>query len=265
MSAAVTRLAQRPSLRVGAVAVTLVLLAVGACEGWTVWRVALASPNHAVGFDLSIYLEGTRSWLAGTGFYRPRELTGQPFTILVGDVLYPPPAVLLFLPWALGMPVALWWLIPLAITAAAIAHVRPSAFAWPLLAWTLTDTRTWAIIVYGNPSMWAIAAVAAGSAWGWPAVGTLIKPIFWPFAALGFRRPAQRGRTAVAVAAFLIVGLLFLPMWPDYARAMANARTPDGPEWLFGEVPIALAIAAGLSGPRHSHRIPAAQNAIATA
>lgn len=246
MTAAVTRLAQRPSLRVGAVAVTLVLLAVGAWEGWTVWRVALVSPNHAVGFDLNIYLDGTRSWLAGTGFYRPRELTGQPFTILVGDVLYPPPAILLFLPWALGAPLILWWLVPLGMIGAAITHLRPSPFAWPLLAWTLTDTRTWAVIVYGNPSMWAIAAVAAGCAWGWPAAGAVVKPVFWPFALLGLRRREHRRCALLILAAMMLVSVAFLPLWVDFTRVMANAQNVDGGEYLFGELPIALAFAVAL-------------------
>ena len=41
------------------------------------------------GADLRGYVEASRSWLAGDGFYLPRQLHG-PYPIELGDVLYPP-------------------------------------------------------------------------------------------------------------------------------------------------------------------------------
>src|SRR5690348_14313693 len=61
------------------------------------------------GADLRGYVEASRSWLAGDGFYLPRQLHG-PYPIQLGDVLYPPTALYLFIPFLL-LPYQLWWVL----------------------------------------------------------------------------------------------------------------------------------------------------------
>lgn len=243
-------------LRFAALVVTGILILVAAWEASIVWPAALRNPVVPPGMDVGFYLTRTHSWLAGTGFYLPRQLTGSPYEIRDGDALYPPPSLLLFLPWALGVPMILWWLIPLGLIALSIARARPPVAAWPLLAAILVYPRTWTVLVLGNPSLWAIAAVAAGSAWGWPAVGALLKPVFAPFAVLGFWDPAHRRGVVAACIAFSAIALVFLPMWPDYITVLSNARTDRGPEYTLGELPIAFALAIGLATRRLRHCDP---------
>lgn len=223
-------------IRVAAVAATAVLLVFAVLEASVVLPPAFGHhPDVTIGLDLHQYLERTRAWLDGTGYYLPRQLAG-PYVIQTGDALYPPPSVLLFAPFVLGAPVALWWLIPLAVIAVALGRIRPPVVTWPFLAAILVYPRTWTVLVLGNPSMWAIAAVVAGIAWDWPAVGALLKPVFAPFSLIGARR---RGWW-IALGIMVLVSVPFAPMWVDYAHALLNAQNTRGAEYTLGEVPIAL-------------------------
>ena len=205
----------------------------------SVWSQAAGATRPTLGYDFSIYVDRTQSWLNGDGFYRPRQLTG-PYTIEGGDALYPPPSILLFLPWALGAPAILWWALPLAIAAASLWRIRPPALAWLLLLAVLTlYPRTMVAIVLGNPSMWALSAILAGAAFGWPAVGALVKPALAPFALIGASR--RSWWTALAIVAGL--ALAFGPMWSDYVRVLQDARNTDGLDYLVGEIPIGAVLA----------------------
>ena len=69
-----------------------------------------------------------------------------------GDSFYPPTLLILLVPFALGLPAVLWWLIPIAIIAAALIHIRPPVWTWPIMAFTLLLPRASLAIVLGNPS-----------------------------------------------------------------------------------------------------------------
>lgn len=241
-----TPLAKRRSIRIAAVVLTALLLALALAEAWGALHTALNLGFDPRGFDIGIYIERTQSWLHGHGFYLPRQLTGQPYEIKDGDALYPPPAVLLFLPWALGAPLFLWWLIPLGALGLVLFKLRPSVYAWPLLAATLIYPRTQGVLILGNPSMWAFAAAAAGLSWGWPAVGLLLKPALWPLTAIGVRRPGHRRRFLLALLIVLAVSCAFLPMWGEYWEVLSTARTSRDATYPLGELPIALSLLAAL-------------------
>ena len=49
--------------------------------------------------DRVLYMDAARSWLNGTGFYHPYQLAG-PYEVRSGDILYPPPMLLVFAPLA---------------------------------------------------------------------------------------------------------------------------------------------------------------------
>ncbi len=69
--------------------------------------------EQPVGVDFQLYREVTMRWLGGGPFYQPYQLAG-PYPISAGDVLYP--------------PVALWLFVPFSFTAAApIASFLPSS------------------------------------------------------------------------------------------------------------------------------------------
>jgi hypothetical protein len=220
--------------------------------GWTILTIWGASADgfpQTVGFDLSIYIERTRSWLDGDGFYRARQLAG-PYVIETGDALYPPPVILLFLPWALGAPAILWWAIPVVIGMVSLRRIRPPAWGWAALAGVLVFyPRTSVALILGNPSIWAFAAVLAGAAFGWPAVGALLKPALAPFALIG----ANRHSWWAGLSVLLLVATAFAAMWPEYLRVLADARNELGPQYLFGDIPIALVLA--LVGRQSSMRL----------
>jgi hypothetical protein len=231
-------------------ALTALAIAVLLDAAWLCGTVAVEMVRDhgpSIGNDFSIYVERTQSWLAGDGFYRARQLTG-PYSLELGDALYPPPAVLLFLPWALGAPPFLWWLIPLATAIVSLARLKPPSWTWfLLLAIFVFIPRAWVAITLGNPSIWVFAAILAGWAFRWPAVVVFLKPALAPFALVGARWASWW--RAVGVTALLSV--LFAPMWSDYARVLLDLRNSYGPDYLMGEIPIALALSViGYAGYR---------------
>lgn len=185
--------------------------------------------------DIDTYLGFTRSWLDGHGFYKPEQLTGAPYVIedVFGNT-YPPTILYLLVPFALGLPVILWWLIPGAVLLAALVRSRPVWWAIPLLPLLLCFTRPWIAVAVGNPSMWAAAFAVAGVVWGWPAVGAALKLTFLPFALVGVPRRSWWFAAIVAVVAALPFGGL----WGQYLVAVLNARSNRGTDYVLGELPM---------------------------
>jgi hypothetical protein len=236
-------------IRFALIALGIALLIDVVWEVFTIWIPATQNGEAPIGYDLDIYIERTRSWLDGDGFYRARQLAG-PYVIENGDALYPPPVILLFLPWALGAPGVLWWLIPLALAVLALIRLRPPLWAWAvLIGLTFVYGRTLVAIVLGNPSIWAYAAILGGAAFGWPALGALIKPVLAPFALIG----ATRRSWWIGLAVVSVAALAFAPMWLDYGRVLADARNDRDLWYVFGEIPVgvALAIVGWVSPGRH--------------
>jgi hypothetical protein len=230
------------------VGVTGALLAIAAWEAW-VLATSLSRPDVTLGMDFHLYVGRARAWLGGEGFYLPLQLAG-PYVVhpVTAPTMYPPVLLYLLVPFTV-LPAILWWAIPFGIIAAAIRHVRPSGWSWALLALILVNPRTWTAIVYGNPSLWAFAAIAAGLAWSWPMAFVFLKPTLAPIALFGLRRPGFWRGFAVAVA----ISVPLIPMWIEFASALQNARNGYGLDYVLGELPIALALVVALrrrgSGP----------------
>jgi hypothetical protein len=188
--------------------------------------------HDQLGVDYALYLARTRSWLAGTGFYLPYQLAG-PYDVEMGASLYPPVAILLFFPFLL-LPAPLWWIVPMALVAYAVARLRPRPWTWPLMAICLAWPTTLAGLVYGNPTMWAAAFVAAGAVWRWPAALVVFKPTLLPFALIGVR-----SRAFWLVAGLVaLASLAFLPMDLDYVSVVLNAR--GNLVYLLGALPMVV-------------------------
>jgi len=229
----------RPRLStVAIVALTGLLLVFALLEALFVLPAAAQRPDVTIGLDVRPYLDRTRDWLDGIGFYLPRQLTGEPYVIESGDALYPPPILYLLVPFAVGLPLFLWWVVPIAVTVLALVRARPVLWAMPILAAVGCYPRTWTILVLGNPAMWAIAAAVAGVAWGWPGVGALLKPTLAPFALVGARRRSWWIALVVGVA----VSVPFGGLWLDFVTAIVNAHNTRGLEYPLGEWPIAAAL-----------------------
>lgn len=233
--------------RFACLASTVILLTFAAIEGWFVTSIALGH-SGTIGMDYTIYMDRARSWLTGSGFYLPWQLAG-PYTIGTGiyPALYPPTVLWLLAPFTF-LPAVLWWAVPLGIIAASLRKLHPALWTWPILALVLCYPRTWLILLYGNPSLWAFAFLLAGLAWTWPLPFVALKPTLAPFALLGIRRRSFWA----GVLAFALLSLPFGAMWLDYLAALRNAQ--GGPEYLLGELPIGLALVAARarSGERPS-------------
>lgn len=187
--------------------------------------------HGAVDYDL--YMAATRRWLDGGSFYEPYQLAG-PYPIAAGDILYPPVALLLFVPFVF-LPAAIWWIIPLAVTAWAVLRSRPAPTLWPFIAICVAWPPTLVKTVTGNPVIWVMAAVALGTLYRWPYAMVLIKPSLFPFAALGIRSR----RWWVALGIFGLACLPFGAMWLDWLTTVINSEG-GGLAYSIQEVPMLL-------------------------
>ena len=191
------------------------------------------SVNGYGGVDYRLYLDATRRWLDGGPFYQPYQIAG-PYPITPGDILYPPVALWLFVPFTL-LPAVLWWLVPLGVTAVVVWRLRPAAIAWPLIALCVAWPPTQVKIITGNPVIWAVAALALGCVYRWPSVFVLIKPSLFPFALFGARHRSWW----VALGVFALISLPFGAMWADWLTTVVNA-SGGGIVYSVQEVPMML-------------------------
>ena len=146
------------------------------------------------------------------------QLAG-PYQISAGDILYPPVALLLFVPFSV-LPAVLWWLLPAAAIGWSLRRLQPTRVAWPMLAacaaWPTTPLK----ILTGNPVMWAVAALALGVVYAWPSVLVLLKPSLFPFALFG----ARKRTWWLAAVALVVVSVPFGSLWLDWLHSVANSQ-----------------------------------------
>ena len=102
----------------------------------------------------------------------------------------------------------------------ACAWHRPPLWAWVVIAGLLALEKSINVYVFGNPSMWIVAAIAAGTIWRWPFVFVFAKPTFAPIALLGVRR---RSWWVALGGARGGLSLLFLPVWLDWFTVVRNS------------------------------------------
>jgi hypothetical protein len=230
MSTSTSRLALVGLAITGAVALTLARL--------PDWVTLAAHPELAAagqGVDFALYRDAASGWLAGQPFYLPHQLTA-PYPVTPGDRLYPPPALLLFVPFTI-LPPVLWWAIPAIVVLGVLWRLRPRPAVWLFLAfvawWPPTTVKVWT----GNPVIWIAAALWIATLWRPAAVAVLLKPTLLPFAFFG----ANRRPWWVGLAVTAVVAVLFAPMWPDYVAATLNARETGGLLYSIQEVPMLAA------------------------
>jgi len=215
----------------------------------------LAGGTSNIGVDYDLYMAATRSWLAGDGFYLASQLAG-PYPVVHGVVLYPPPMLILLVPFTM-LPAPLWWAVPNAVILAVVLRHRPSPAAWLAMAICLWFPITGVRLLHGNPGMWISAALALGTLLGWPSVLVLLKPTLAPFALVGIRRRSWW----IALAALGVVSLLFLPMWADYVTVIRNAQG-GGILYSIDEIPqVAIPLIAWLGSTRRARPAGPAQPA----
>ena len=175
-----------------------------------------------VGEDYRFYVSLGQRFLDTGVLYGERQLTGMPYHVEINvDNLYPPPAILLFIPFVY-LPAITWFAIPVLAVAATMWWFRPSLWTWPLIALCLLWPRTQDALIVGNSDIWSAAFVAAGTMLAWPSILGLFKPAFAPFALIGIRHRSWWVTLAIAV----VVSLLFLPYWSQFITAATNWDLP---------------------------------------
>ena len=186
------------------------------------------------GGDLRYYTDATRRWLAGEAFYLPRQLAG-PYEIQMGDILYPPTAIYLFLPFVF-LPSQLWWALAIVIPAYAFWVWRPAGWAIALICLCLAVPNLPNGYFRGSPAIMVAALVAAGLLWKWPGALILLKPSVFPFALIGIR---SRGWW-ITIAVLGLITLPVVTLVPDWIRVVIDGRSPAG--WLYSlrDVPLLL-------------------------
>jgi len=210
-------------LTVTMVGILIVEVVVGiSAFGW--WR----SP----GVDLDIYLIATRRVLSGGTWFLDRQLDG-PYDLLMGDILYPPITIALFLPF-LVLPTIFWW-TPIAVVGWLISSWKPSAGAWPLIALCLIYPIVPARIITGNPAIWVTMFAALGLRYQWPGALVLLKPSLFPFALIGIR---SRGWW-IALAILIASSVVLAPLTIQWIQVTTAAR---GAGLLYSAVDIPMVL-----------------------
>ena len=202
--------------RAFSVSASIALVVVIAAEAVFFYR--NVGDQDALALDYRWFVGVAQHWLDTGLFYAPRQLEGPYVVQTLVDVLYPPNALLLFVPFV-WLPAVLWWLIPLGVFTYGIVRLRPARWTWPLILVCIAWPHTISQIFYGNTNMWIAAAVSAGVVWAWPGVLVLLKPSLLPFALVGVNHRSWW----LALGVLVLVSLPFGSLWPDYLTAMRNS------------------------------------------
>ena len=195
----------------------------------------VAGPNIGGygGVDYRLYVEATTRWIHGGPFFEPSQLAG-PYTVAPGDILYPPTALLLFIPFTV-LPGFLWWAIPAAAVGWMLWRLRPDPIAWPFLALCMAWPPTMVKVATGNPVIWAVAALALGAVYRWPSVFVLVKPSLFPFALFG----SWTRTWWVTLGVFVALSAVFGTLWIDWIKTLLNSRG-GGLAYSIQEIPMLL-------------------------
>jgi hypothetical protein len=231
--------------------VIAVLLLVSVAELW----VMVHNPSiiAMAGNDYDLYMGATRRWLAGGAFYPAWQLAG-PYTADAWPILYPPVALVLFVPFTV-LPTILWFAVPIAATVGIVAWHRPRPWAWAvMLAMFAFFPLLFLPYVSGTPTIWVIAALALATRWpAWSAL-ILVKPTLAPLALIGVRDR----RWWILVLALALVSLALLPMTIEWIRSVLNL-TGDKAGLLYSmeNVPLVIVPLAAWAGSTRRTADPA--------
>ena len=212
--------------RMAMVVATGVILVLVAWEAVDLWR--YFSGRGELAQDWVFYVKLGHRWLDTGVIYGDRQLTGQPYHVLVNDDnQYPPTSILLFAAFAVVPPLIsalIWWVAPIAAVVYAVIHLRPSAWTWPVIAFCVFWPRTIGSLIVGNSDLVSAGFVAGGILWGWPGALGFFKPSFAPFGLVGARR--RSWWIALAAGLALSVPFLLNGAWADYLTAVRNWDLP---------------------------------------
>jgi hypothetical protein len=116
-----------------------------------------------------------------------------------------------------------------------IASYRPPLWALAVMLVLMASLKAFGAWIYGSTDIWAMAAVAGGLRWGWPAVVLMLKPTLAPFALVGIR---SRRAWLVTIIGLALFSVPMLPLWHDYLVAMRNLNLD--PRYSLESIPLLL-------------------------
>jgi hypothetical protein len=189
----------------------------------------------AIGNDLAFYARISARLFSGGHWYEDRELHG-PFDFDYRyDVLYPPAAAWIFLPFNILGIAGL-----LAIAAATVIWLlrewRPAPWTWPLMALCLLWPLTLLKGLAGTSSLFVMVGVGLGLRYSWPAAFVMLKPSFLPLSLIG----SWRRSWWLAVLAIAVASLPFLADTLRYPEVILNMRNPRGSLYSLDDLPLIL-------------------------
>lgn len=80
---------------------------------------------------------------------------------------------------------------------------------------------TSAILVYGNTDLWAAAAIALATRFGWPAILLTMKPILFPIALLW----VTSVRWWISLGVLTLLSVPLGGLWADWVMAIMNVES----------------------------------------
>ena len=163
-----------------------------------------------------------RRWLADGSYFLPVQLEG-PHIWHWGEVLYPPVALWLFVPFSF-LPMAAWFAVPLAVIAAGFHRLRPAPWALAVMALLLCEPVALVEVASGNPLIWFIAIEFTALAWRLPASLGLFKPSLLPFALVGI----HTRRWWAALGLLVLLSLPFLQLSFTWVRVVLDTNGRGG-------------------------------------
>ena len=165
------------------------------------------------------------------------------------DNLYPPSALLLFVPFVF-LPAILWWAIPLGVTGYPLSRRgAPAWWAWPLMALLIVWPKTTSSVLWGNNGYVGCHGCRCGASLGLAGQCSCWSSPPWRHIALvGIR---SRSFWMVGLV-MLALSVLMLPLWIDYFHGHAERADPVG--LLAAKRPCAATAHRGLARP-HSPAI----------
>jgi hypothetical protein len=189
--------------------------------------------------DYGIYMDAVDRWLRDGTWYPDRQLHG-PYTIELGDVLYPPALLYLLVPFRWLGPY-LWSAIPAIVLAAVVVRQRPALWGWLLIGMCLAWPYSVAKLIFGNPVIWGAAVVGLATLFRWPAALLVVKPTVIPFAVIGIRDR----RWWICLGVLAALSIPFLADTLRYPQVLLDAQTNPidgrgGPLYSLQEYPLLL-------------------------
>ena len=196
--------------------------------GWAHHGWFTAAPDY--NDDMSV----ARKWLADGSYFLPTQ-TGGPHQWVQGDVLYPPVALWLFVPFSF-LPMVAWFAIPFAVIVTGLWKLRPALWAVAIMSFLVCEPNALDEVVSGNTVIWFVAIEFAALSWGTPASLGLFKPSLFPFVFVGIRTR----RWWMCAGLLALLSLPFLSLNLTWVRVVMDTRGRSGLSYNIDEFAYAL-------------------------